>query len=78
VVHPGIEYLTQVENGAQQDGIVGGTQQISILLASKLENPVELSTPVTKITQDAEGVQVEGLCQGERPAILSSRFLFLL
>lgn len=61
----GPNYVTQVSNGAQQDFIVGGTQQISLKLAALLKNQVTLETPVTKVTQSEEGVLVESAVSGE-------------
>jgi monoamine oxidase len=50
--------LLDTGGGAQQDRFVGGSQRLSQLLARDL--PVVLGTPVTRIAQDAHGVDVEG------------------
>ncbi len=54
----GLESLLNTEEGAQQDRVAGGTQQISIRLAAQLGENVELNSPVTRIEQSDEGVKV--------------------
>ena len=48
--------LLDTRGGAQQDRFVGGSQRLSVLLAAPLD--VVLSSPVTRIAQDAGGVTV--------------------
>jgi len=57
----GWDPLLDTEGGAQQDRIVGGSQAISIRLAERLGDRVELERPVQDIRHDAEGVDVDGL-----------------
>jgi monoamine oxidase len=52
----GILHLTRVNDGAQQERFVGGSQQLAERMAAQLPRPVLLSTPVRAITQDAEQV----------------------
>jgi len=73
----GLQYLTQVKNGAQQDQIEGGTQQISIQLASKLKNQIELNTPVTKIVQNELGVTVESTILGKETRVFKAKYAIL-
>lgn len=54
----GLENLIGVEEGAQQDRVLGGTQQISNKLAAQLGEEVVLNSPVTRIEQSDEGVKV--------------------
>ena len=54
----GLENLIGVEEGAQQDRVLGGTQQISIKLAEQLGENVVLNSPVTRIEQSDAGVKV--------------------
>ena len=54
----GLENLLSTDEGAQQDRIVGGTQQISSRLAAQLGEAVQLNSPVTRIEQSDKGVKV--------------------
>ena len=55
-----LEILTDVEGGAQQDRVVGGSQLISIRMAAELgDGVVELASPVRAIRHSADGVSVE-------------------
>jgi monoamine oxidase len=54
----GLRRLTEVNGGAQQTRLVGGTQEISRRLAALLGERVVLEAPVRAIEQDAEGVRV--------------------
>jgi monoamine oxidase len=54
----GLDPLIDVEGGAQQDRIAGGSQLITTSMAAELGASVELGTPVTAIEQEAEGVVV--------------------
>jgi monoamine oxidase len=54
----GLERLISIADGAQQDRLVGGTQQISIRLAEALEGTVLLNAPVHTVTQDNTSVTV--------------------
>lgn len=53
-----LEELTTFRNGAQQRLYVGGVHQLSRRMADQLGERVVLSSPVTDIEQDAEGVTV--------------------
>jgi monoamine oxidase len=57
----GWDPLLDTPDGAQQDRIVGGSQLISLRLAERLGNRVELERPVRTIRQDADGVEVDGI-----------------
>ena len=54
----GLDSLINVDEGAQKDRVVGGTQQISTLLAAQLEDAVVLNSPVTRVEQFEAGVKV--------------------
>ena len=54
----GLGNLLGVEGAAQQDRVVGGTQQISIKLAEQLGEDVVLNSPITRIEQSESGVKV--------------------
>jgi monoamine oxidase len=54
-----LERLVNTSPGAQSDRIVGGTQLIPIKVAEQLGSNVVLSSPVRKITQLADRVQVD-------------------
>ncbi len=53
-----IEKLAKVEGGAQQDRFCGGAQQISLRMAQELGDAVHLSSPVTALVQEDQGIQV--------------------
>nr|WP_280275903.1 FAD-dependent oxidoreductase [Nocardia wallacei] len=55
----GVEKLVSTKGGAQQDRIVGGSQQIALKLAERLGDRVKLSSPVSGIDWDDDGVRVE-------------------
>lgn len=50
--------LIDVEGGAQQDRLVGGSQELSLRMAAELGDAVVLGAPVERIEQDGEGVRV--------------------
>jgi monoamine oxidase len=52
----GWDDLLDTEDGAQQDRLAGGTQQLSLTLAEELGELVELEAPVRAIRTDADGV----------------------
>ncbi|HEY6638477.1 MAG TPA: flavin monoamine oxidase family protein [Solirubrobacterales bacterium] len=54
----GWDDLLDTEGGAQQDRLVGGTQQVSVRLAEELADRLELSSPVRLIRSDGDGVTV--------------------
>ena len=53
-----IETLIGVEEGAQQERVKGGTQQISQRLAELLKDKVELNNPIDTIDQEENSVTV--------------------
>ena len=53
------ELLTDVEGGAQQDRLVGGSQELSTRIAAELGDRVVLGAPATAISADASGVVAE-------------------
>lgn len=69
----GVNSLIGVRNAAQQDRIVGGSQLIAQLLAEPLGEELQLSAPVRKITQTADGVKVkaDGVTVRARRVIVS-------
>ncbi|MEU0502118.1 flavin monoamine oxidase family protein [Nocardia sp. NPDC005998] len=54
----GVDALINVEGGAQQDRVVGGSQRIASALAEELGDRVVLGAAVTEIEWDASGVRV--------------------
>jgi monoamine oxidase len=54
------ELLTDVEGGAQQDRLVGGTQLVAIRAAEELGDRVVLGAPVRRIEHGPGGVAVAG------------------
>ena len=52
------DMLIDTEGGAQQDRLVGGSQELSLRMAEELGDAVALSAPVSGIAQDASGVTV--------------------
>ena len=59
-IHSGGSFddLIGTDGGAQQDRVVGGTQQLATRLAGELGDRVRLSAPVTEIRHDGDGVRV--------------------
>jgi monoamine oxidase len=55
----GFDMLMDVEGGAQQDRIVGGSQLLASALAELLAGPLELDAPVERVAQRNEGVVVD-------------------
>jgi monoamine oxidase len=58
----GFMKLVEVEGGAQQDRLIGGAQTLSEGIAKELGESVVLDTPVRKLVQGKEGVDV--VCDG--------------
>src|SRR3954467_9674146 len=57
--NPGtFERLIDVQGGAQERRFVQGAQSLSLKMAAALGGRVQLSTPVRRVTQTADGVQV--------------------
>lgn len=54
----GFDRLANCEGGAQESRIVGGAHQLPALMADRLDMPVELTSPVRRITLDGDHVQV--------------------
>ena len=57
----GWDDLLEVEGGAQQDRIVGGSQRISLEMADELGERIQLESPVGEIRTDGDGVVVGDL-----------------
>ena len=55
----GLMSLSEIKRGAQQDRLVGGTQQLSERMAAQLGERVVLNSPVTAIAHDAKGASVQ-------------------
>lgn len=60
----GLMRLSEIKNGAQQDRLRGGAQQLALRLAARLGDRVVLNSPVTAIEHGARGVLVRA--GGER------------
>lgn len=56
----GFDQLINIEGGAQQDRIVGGSQLIALRLAEQLGDRILLNTPVTDVDWDESGVRISG------------------
>jgi len=52
------EMLTDVEGGAQQDRLVGGSQEIVLRIAEQLGDRVRLDAPVSSIATDPSGLAI--------------------
>ncbi|XP_046990529.1 amine oxidase [flavin-containing]-like [Schistocerca americana] len=57
----GMDSLWSIKDGAQENRIQGGTQQISIKLAQKLEGCIHLNCPVVKVEYHGNTVKVQTL-----------------
>jgi monoamine oxidase len=55
----GFDMLMDVEGGAQQDRLVGGTQLLATGLAERLAGPVELGAPVERVAERDGGLTLE-------------------
>ena len=53
------EMMTDAEGGAQQDRLVGGSQEIAIRVAEELGDRVVLGAPVSRITERAGGLRID-------------------
>ncbi len=69
----GFDMMLDVEGGAQQDRLVGGSQELSLRMAEQLGDSVVLRTPVDKIEQDGSGVTAEarGIVVSAQRAIIA-------
>jgi monoamine oxidase len=73
-----------VQNGAQQDRILGGSQVICLRMAEELGQAVRLNAPVRRIEQSSAGVRVlgeAGAVEGARaivtaPPALAARIVY--
>jgi monoamine oxidase len=54
----GFDELVGTEGGAQQDRLVGGSQELALRLAARLGDAVALKAPVRRIEQGSESVTV--------------------
>ena len=54
----GVMRLCEIEDGAQEQRILGGAQSIAQILADQLNAPLHLNRPVTRIEQSDCGVSV--------------------
>lgn len=55
-----LDSLMNINNGAQEERILGGAQVIADRMAAKMKDQIHLNAPVTRIIQDAFGVEVCG------------------
>ena len=65
--------MLDVEGGAQQDRIVGGSQVLSLRIADELGQRVVLGAPVRRVERDSGGVRVhaDGVTVAARRAIVA-------
>lgn len=54
----GLEFLTNIEGGAQQDRFVGGSQRLALTMTEELGYRVRLRTPVRAIRHDGDAVRI--------------------
>ena len=54
------EVLMNIRNGAQQDRMLGGAQNICLKMAEELTNELHLNKAVVSISQNNDGVEVKG------------------
>ena len=57
----GLDPLFDVEGGAQQDRIAGGSQRYALEAAKRVRGPIHLGSPVRRIAQRDGGVDVDGI-----------------
>ena len=69
----GFDAMLDVEGGAQQDRIAGGSQEICLRMAEELGDSVRLGAPVELIEQDPDGVRVraDGMAVRARRAVVA-------
>jgi len=76
----GLDPLFDVEGGAQQDRIAGGSQRYASAAAERLRGPLRLGAPVRRIAQRDGAVEVEGVTARRAivavPAPLAGRIEF--
>jgi len=61
-----LDSLFNVEGGAQEQRVVGGSQLLATRLADRLGDSVRLGVPVRRIAHDRDGVTVEGAATSVR------------
>jgi monoamine oxidase len=54
----GLDILVNTQGGAQQDRVVGGSQQIALTLAAQLGDRVRLNCPVSQLDWDNSGIRI--------------------
>ena len=69
----GFDAMIDVEGGAQQDRIVGGSQELSLRMAAELGDSVVLAAPVQELEQGPDGVRARanGLAVSARRAVVA-------
>ena len=69
----GFDAMVDVEGGAQQDRLVGGSQLLSVRMAEALGDSVVLEAPVGSVEQDGSGVAAaaDGLIARARRAVIA-------
>src|SRR5258708_8744823 len=55
-----LDRLLAVKGGAQEDRLVGGSQELSLRMAKMLSQPVRLSCPARRIRRDAAVGRLHG------------------
>src|ERR687890_1671721 len=71
-----IDRLVDTSGGAQESRLEGGSQQLALRLADRLDGVVQLGAPVTTIHQDDGGVKVThdgGIVEGDRAIVAGPR-----
>jgi monoamine oxidase len=54
----GVNFLSAIKGGMQQDRVIGGAQAIANKVAERLGDVIHLQTPVRRIAQNASGVTI--------------------
>ena len=69
----GFDAMIDVEGGAQQDRIVGGSQELSLRMAAELGDSVVLAAPVQELEQGPDGVRAraDGVSVSARRAVVA-------
>ncbi len=69
----GVDHLIDTRGGAQQDRVMGGTQQMSELMATALGDRVMLNAPVHRVEYGDEGGAAGGVLVTTQVATVSAR-----
>ncbi len=64
-----LDQMFNVENGAQEERVVGGTQLIAEKMAEGLGDALRLGAPVHRLSQESGGSSVVVVCRGRPDAL---------